>query len=90
MGKAHVAGITIAAIGFLYYVAYGMDWANTIHDFNRNYLSSMPRDQLGGMATQWIVNFLLQPVFVIGSMSVPLAFCLILAVGGTAYFARKR
>lgn len=90
MGKARVAAIMVAAIGFLYYVAYGMDWANTFHDFNEDYLFAMPQDQLSSMAIQWLVNFFLQPVFVVGSMSVPLAFLLILAVGGAVYFTKKR
>jgi hypothetical protein len=80
----------IAAIGFLASVAYGMDWANTFHDFAYNYMSVVPSDQLAGNVIQWVYNFLLQPVHILGSMYIPLAFLLVIAVGGAALVVKRR
>ena len=90
MGRAHIVAVMVAAIGFLASVAYGMDWANTAHDFARNYLSVVPQDQLAGIVARWLFDFFLQPVFVVGSTSVPLAFLLILVGGGVVYLSRRR
>ncbi len=76
-------------LGGLVWLGYGMDWANTAHDFYVNYLTGLTPNQLQQAILTWIYNFLTQPVS-IGPTSVPLVAIIAIFVAGTAYFKSSR
>ncbi|MGO9644753.1 MAG: hypothetical protein ACLPY5_08415 [Candidatus Bathyarchaeia archaeon] len=82
-------GFVSAGIVALMYVAFGMSYADTWYQFQQDYLSNLNQSTLTQRITQSVVAFLMQPVFVGPTFSLPLGIVL-LGVVGIVLIATKR
>jgi len=89
MGRRKDIGFLIAALTVVMYIAFGMDYANTFHDFQVNFMGQMNPNQLADIVGRGIVNFFMQPVPIAGTFSLPLIAVLIIAIGLVHLVKRK-
>lgn len=75
--KQHLAKkkLTLAVIGAIVGIAYGMNYANTFHEFTAWTMSLLP-DEMSRMIYRLILDFLMQPV-TIANYSFPLGLALL-------------
>jgi len=80
--------IALAIIGAIAGIAYGMNYANTFHEFTTWTASLLP-DEISRFAYRLLMDFLLQPIRIAG-YSFPLALALSGAAIAGGAVMRKR
>ena len=79
----------VTIISSTLYVLFMMDYANVIHEFCRNYLLTLPKNQVSSVIILAFFQFFTQPIFVTPTNSVPLLFVLLVVVAVVVYVVSK-